>query len=100
LQPTRDCQTTLVDVLDRVLTKGLILDADVIISVAGIPLLGLKLKAALAGIETMISYGIWEDWDKAQRFAANAEYGGKSDTAITQVVAPGPGRRVITTRVG
>ncbi len=62
------------DLLDRILEKGLILDADVIIHVAGIPLVGVKLKAALAGIETMLSYGIWEDWDKAQRAIATQEY--------------------------
>ena len=74
MKPTRDTKATLVDLLDRVLSKGLILDADVIIHVAGIPLLGLKLKAALAGIETMLSYGIWEDWDQAQRSIATEEY--------------------------
>ena len=37
------------------------LNADVLISVAGIPLLGLNLKAALAGMDTMLKYGIWED---------------------------------------
>lgn len=68
--PTRDAHATLVDLLDRILDKGLILDADIIINVAGIPLLGVKLKAALAGIDTMLKYGIWEDWDAAQRAVA------------------------------
>lgn len=68
--PTRDTHATLVDLLDRILDKGLILDADIIIHVAGIPLLGIKLKAAIAGIETMLKYGIWEDWDAAQRAVA------------------------------
>jgi len=67
MDPTRDTHTTLVDLLDRILDKGLILDADLIIHVAGIPLLGVKLKAAIAGMETMLKYGIWEDWDVAQR---------------------------------
>ena len=81
MKPARDTQATLVDLLDRVLSKGLILDADIIIHVAGIPLLGIKLRAALAGIETMLNYGIWEDWDKAQRAIANEEYGHKKDTS-------------------
>jgi len=63
-----------VDLLDRVLDKGLMLDADLIIHVAGIPLLGVKLRAALAGMETMLKYGIWEDWDEAQRAIATEEY--------------------------
>lgn len=70
MEPTRDTRTTLVDLLDRILDKGLILDADLIIHVAGIPLIGVKLKAAIAGMETMLKYGIWEDWDAAQRTVA------------------------------
>jgi len=73
MEPTRDTHATLVDLLDRVLDKGLILDADLIISVAGVPLLGVKLKAALAGMETMLRYGIWKDWDEAQRAIATEE---------------------------
>ena len=73
MDPTRDTHTTLVDLLDRILEKGLILDADLIIHVAGIPLIGVKLKAAIAGIETMLKYGIWEDWDAAQRAVATEE---------------------------
>ncbi len=73
MNPTRDTHTTLVDLLDRILDKGLILDADIIIHVAGIPLIGVKLKAAIAGIETMLKFGIWEDWDAAQRAVAIEE---------------------------
>ncbi|MBA3044481.1 gas vesicle protein, partial [archaeon] len=48
MKPTKDVECTLVDVLDRILDKGVILNADVIISVAGIPLIGVNLRAALA----------------------------------------------------
>ena len=74
MEPTRDTHATLVDLLDRVLDKGLVLDADLIIHVAGIPLLGVKLRAALAGMETMLKYGIWQDWDEAQRAIATKEH--------------------------
>lgn len=74
MEPTRDTRATLVDLLDRVLDKGVVLNADVIIHVAGIPLLGINLKACLAGIETMLKYGIWKDWDEAQRAVAAQEY--------------------------
>ena len=67
MQPTRDTHATLVDLLDRVLEKGLVLNADLIINVAGIPLIGINLRACIAGIETMLKYGIWQDWDAAQR---------------------------------
>ncbi|MEM0498112.1 MAG: gas vesicle protein [Methanothrix sp.] len=67
MEPERCTNAGLVDLLDRILTKGVVLNADVIISVAGVPLLGLNLRAALAGMDTMIRYGIWKDWDAAQR---------------------------------
>jgi len=73
MQPTRDTHATLVDLLDRVLEKGLVLNADLIINVAGIPLIGVNLRACLAGIETMLKYGIWQDWDEAQRAIATRE---------------------------
>jgi len=73
MDPTRDTHATLVDLLDRVLDKGLVLNADLIIHVAGIPLLGVNLKACLAGMETMLKYGIWRDWDEAQRAIATEE---------------------------
>jgi hypothetical protein len=73
MEATREHGTTLVDLLDRVLDKGAVIDADVIITVAGVPLLGLKLRAMLASIDTMIQYGMWADWDKAIRAAATEE---------------------------
>lgn len=63
------------DVLDRALDKGLIVNADVMISLAGVPLIGLKLSLALAAIDTMIEYGVWNDWPEAQ--GASKKTGGK-----------------------
>lgn len=59
--------STIVDLLDRVLDKGLVINADIIISVAGIPLIGVNLRAALAGMETMMQYGMMKDWDERTR---------------------------------
>ncbi|MCX6683910.1 MAG: gas vesicle protein [Methanoregula sp.] len=73
MEATRERRTTLVDLLDRILDKGAVIDADVIITVSGVPLIGLKLRAMLASIETMIQYGMWADWDKAIRAAASEE---------------------------
>ena len=67
MEPTRDTHATLVDLLDRILDKGLVINADVIISVAGIPLLGVNLRAALAGMETMLKYGVMQAWDEKTR---------------------------------
>jgi len=65
MKPVRE--TGLVDLLDRLLNKGLVLDADLIITVAGVPLVGMKLRAILAGMETMLEYGIMDDWDRHTR---------------------------------
>jgi hypothetical protein len=82
MQPSRDTHATLVDLLDRVLDKGLIVNADLMIHVAGIPLLGVKLNAALAGMETMLKYGIWQDWDEAQRATATEERRRKEEVSL------------------
>ena len=82
MQPTRDARATLVDLLDRVLEKGLVLNADLIISVAGVPLIGVNLRACIAGIETMLEYGIWQDWDEAQRAIAMAERYSKEEVRV------------------
>ena len=65
--PSAYRRATLVDLLDRVLDKGLFLRADLVISVAGIPLIGVTLSAAVAGVETLLEYGIMSDWDQAIR---------------------------------
>lgn len=65
MKPERE--NNLVDLLDRLLNKGIILNADLIISVAGVPLIGINLKAALASIETMLDYGMMEAWDESTR---------------------------------
>lgn len=67
MEPSQDSRATLVDLLDRVLDKGLVVYADIIISVAGVPLIGVNLRAALAGMETMLSYGMMQDWDESIR---------------------------------
>jgi ribosomal protein L37E len=67
MTPQRNSNGTLTDLLDRVLDKGLVIHADVIVSVAGIPLIGVNLRAALAGMETMLRYGIMQAWDEKSR---------------------------------
>lgn len=60
-------EDALVDVIDVLLRDGAVLRADVIVSVAGIPLVGLKLSAALAGMDTMTEYGFFREWDREHR---------------------------------
>lgn len=71
MQPSRD--GALVDLIDRILVKGIILNADIIISVSGVPLIGINLKAAIAGLTTMIDYGMMGTWDEQIRRTVLAE---------------------------
>ncbi|SNR71610.1 gas vesicle protein [Actinomadura mexicana] len=67
LRPTRDPQVTLDDLLEVVLNKGAVLHLDLIIAVADIPLIGVNLRAAIAGMETMLEYGLLRQWDADTR---------------------------------
>ena len=48
----------LADVVERILDKGLVINADIAVSVAGTELLGIKIRAALASFETAAKYGL------------------------------------------
>jgi Gas vesicle protein len=73
MEPQRGSQATLEDLLERVLDKGIVLKLDLIIGVAGIPLIGISLQAAIAAIETMLDYGMMEAWDADTRAHAARE---------------------------
>ena len=62
MEPTRQGRATLVDLLDRVLDKGLLINADMIISLAGVPLIAVNIRAAIASVETMLEYGLMRDF--------------------------------------
>lgn len=64
--PPRD-DDAVVDLVDVLLRDGAVLDADVVVTVAEIPLIGIKLRAAIAGMTTMTEYGLFEDWDERIR---------------------------------
>lgn len=63
MEPIHHNGATLSDLIDRVLDKGIVINADLVISLAGVPLIGLNLRAALAGMETMVKYGLMQDYD-------------------------------------
>ncbi|MFC6835438.1 gas vesicle protein GvpM [Halomarina ordinaria] len=90
MEPRRDTDDALVDLVDVLLRDGAVLQADVIISVADVPLLGVKLRAALAGIETMAEYGMFVEWDERIRERALAD--GEDATAL-EGERNGEGRR-------
>ncbi len=55
------------DLLDRALDKGLLLNADLVICLAGVPLVWVVLRAAVAGMETMLRHGLLREWNEALR---------------------------------
>ena len=54
----REGSDSLADVVDRVLDKGLIINADIGISLVGTELLNIKIRAAIASFETAARYGL------------------------------------------
>jgi Gas vesicle protein len=63
-------ELTLVDLLDRILDKGVIINGDIILSVAGVDLLALKINLVIASLETAKRYGIelpWEKWERESK---------------------------------
>jgi len=59
IEPSRDgSEGGLADVIDRILDKGLVINADIAVSVVGVELLGIKIRAALASFETAAKYGL------------------------------------------
>lgn len=78
MKPTKTESHAIVDVLDVLLREGAMIQADVLISVADIPLIGLNLRAAVAGLTTMREYGFFENWDVEKRRASedrHSEFG-------------------------
>ncbi|MDI6655325.1 MAG: gas vesicle protein GvpJ [Candidatus Hydrothermarchaeota archaeon] len=66
MKPNRD-DSPLVDLVEVILDKGAVVSADIVILVAGIPLVGINLRAAIAGMETMLRYGMMQAWDERVR---------------------------------
>ncbi|WP_308013533.1 gas vesicle protein [Streptomyces beigongshangae] len=58
---------TLDDLVEVLLNKGAVLHLDLIVAVADIPLIGVSIRAAIAGMETMLEYGMMRNWDEATR---------------------------------
>jgi hypothetical protein len=58
IEPYQKHQPTLADIIDRILEKGLVINADITVSVTGVELLGVRIRAALASFETAARYGL------------------------------------------
>ena len=49
---------SLADVIDRILDKGMVINADIAVSLAGVELLNIQIRAVLASLETAARYGL------------------------------------------
>jgi len=58
LAPERESDSGLAGAIDRILDKGLVVNADITVSVAGVELLGIRIRAALASFATAAQYGL------------------------------------------
>ena len=60
-------QLTIIDLIDRILDKGVVINGDITVSIVGVDLLSLKINLVIASVETAKRYGMklpWEKWDK------------------------------------
>jgi ribosomal protein L37AE/L43A len=58
LQPSRERDGTLTAVIETLLDRGLVINADITVAVAGVELLGIRIRAALASFDTAARYGL------------------------------------------
>lgn len=62
-------QLTLLDLIDRILDKGIVINGDITIAIAGTDLLTLKINLVIASLETAKRYGVelpWEKWNSSK----------------------------------
>ncbi|MEK7689079.1 MAG: gas vesicle protein [Deltaproteobacteria bacterium] len=84
---TMNSSATLVDVIDRVLDKGIVINADIAISIAGTELLNIRIRAAIASFETAAKYGM------AFPLGTNLETAAWSEAMVSKENCPGCKKR-------
>jgi hypothetical protein len=67
MQPSKNDEHAVVDLVDVLLREGAVLRADVVVTVADVPLVGINLQAAVAGMATMTDYGMLREFDETVR---------------------------------
>jgi hypothetical protein len=58
MQPQRSSEGTLTHVIETLLDRGLVINADIAVAVGGVELLGIRIRAALASFDTAARYGL------------------------------------------
>jgi gas vesicle structural protein len=61
---------SLVDLLDRILDKGVVINGDITVTIGRVELLSLKINLVIASLETAKRYGIRLPWEPAPKRAA------------------------------
>ncbi len=88
IKPEREYDSGLAGAIDRILDKGLVINADIQIDIAGVELLGIRIRAAIASFETAARYGL--------EFPAGTNYetAAWKETMIEKETCPQCGKRV------
>jgi hypothetical protein len=55
---------SLVDLLDRILEKGVVITGDITVNIGTVELLSLKINLVIASLETAKRYGLKLPWEK------------------------------------
>jgi len=88
---------TLADVIDRILDKGLVINADITVSLVDVELLSIKIRAVLCSLETAARYGLelpsgtnleTDAWKEAQAPKDNCPQCGKR-SALEELLGQG-----------
>ena len=81
---------TLVELLDRILDKGVILSGDIMLSVAGIDLVYVSLRALVASVETAAAYS-QDAFAKRQKARGIEGFSNADDLPVRDHRTIGPG---------
>ncbi len=88
LNPTKQSTNGgLAGAIDRILDKGLVINADIVVSLAGVELLGIKIRAAVASFDTAARYGL------EFPSGTNLDTAGWREAQKTLISCPGCGNR-------
>ena len=88
---------TLADVIDRILDKGLVINADITVSLVDVELLSIRIRAVLCSLETAARYGLelpcgtnvdTDAWREAQTPRDNCPQCGKR-SALEELLGQG-----------
>lgn len=93
MQPTKSDENAVVELVDVLLREGVILRADVVVTVADVPMVGINLQAAIAGMATMTDYGLLEEFDETVRDRSGRLKDFSSDVSRTSGGAMSPERQ-------